>query len=54
MPIEVVGFGVLLALELAAAELELVGVNDFETGVGGLSFCGREEGESLQGERGKD
>ena len=39
MPIEVVGLGVLLALELGVAEPELVGVNDFETGVGGLSFC---------------
>lgn len=40
MPIEAAGFGVLFALELGVADPELlVGVRDFETGVGGLSFC---------------
>lgn len=39
LPIDVVGLGVLFALELGVAEPELVGVIDFDTGVGGLSFC---------------
>ena len=38
LPIDVVGLGVLFALELGVAEPELVGVIDFDTGVGGLSF----------------
>lgn len=37
LPIEVVDLGVLLAL-LGVVDPELVGVIDFETGVGGFSF----------------
>lgn len=35
-----VAFGGLFAPALGVADPELVGVMDFETGVGGFSFCG--------------